>query len=285
MLELTDETKRAIATLNEMDVEDETVMPEELRIQTELMDEDDKRRATEAWVRQRRSLKLAKGVIKTVLEESNKVIDKKPTSVASNGGVDVSGRSAVYMGGLTNEAMTKLGINDPNNDLVKLEVNRLYSRDVARVEKLGTADVDSEKVFQTVMSDFPQLDQSDKDEIKNTLGGLDPLQRTDENEVRSMIHRYIGMNFNKFAKSGNAGSGSAGKVKTGASAISDIKARGGVAPSSITGGDEDPDSVAPLKQEERQGMVSVGLDPVNPKSVALFRRSMRKKDGYNSFIL
>ena len=287
-LALTDETKRVIGELENLDLDTEG-LPDTIREQIEVLDEDEAKKAQKAWASQRVALRKARGVIQTLIQESEKT-GGEPASRAPNNGSDAGGsggtgiKSTALWASLVNQAMHETGINDPNDKIVEGVAMSILADNRSKIKKMSTAKADADRVFSSVMEEFSMLTEEDKEAVKSNLSHVDDLARTEVDVVRSIVHSYIGANFNKFSTGAGKGksASSSPDVKLGASAISNVKARGGVAPgSSSPGGDGIPE-VKPATVDERKQMSSIGLNPNVLKDVELFRKASFKKDNYNS---
>ena len=264
--------KDILKKLAEMDLDSDQT-PEEIVAQDQgTQDDESKKKAARAWHDLRGTLKVARGVI----EELTKVQEPKPAGEAASqtpaSSSDKNAAAQMYLDQLTTRAMQAVGIFDATHRLVQMEVARLYQADMSRAEQTERAKLDGDKVFDSVVSGFKSLDDSDKAVIKTRMSGLSPLDKTNTETIKMFIHTYVGENIDKFSKSKPKG-----EAPADAAAASGLKARGGVGAGDFSVGSRAPVDTKPATAEEIKGMRALRM-PLD--RVDLYRKAQAKKEAY-----
>jgi hypothetical protein len=250
-------------------------------------DEGQKKQA-HAFEKLRQGLRTAKAVI----EEQKKQMDAQSASrvstpsapVAAQPTVDARVAAEMVITRLANQAMINVGVADPTNPLVQLEVNRLYQQEISRIERAKTAPEQAKKILNGSLASFSGLSADDVGQIQERVSRLSLDQQLDENAVRGEIHRYVGENFERFrtppagapAPSASTSSGSPGVGPAAASGV-----RLGMSSVPVNTGGPAPQ---PLTSVEGAEMRRVKLDPTKAADVALFRKAQGKKHNYPASI-
>jgi len=282
-----DETK-LLEQLNAIDFESEEVPPEVLAGVAGTGDNDEaKGKAGRRWKEIKDLLKTSKAVIETQAEALENKGGAAPAEQPAGGApppatqADPRVSSQAYLSSLQVRAMQTLRIADPANDLVKMEVQRLYNEDMELLKRQETAEQDAEGVFSQVVEEFPQMGTDDWTEVKKRLAKLDAVSRAEAAQVKSIVHVYLGENFKRFAEAppsnGDKGKGKAGTSASAAAGVSTTKARGstGVPLTGGPAGDGEPEP--PATAEELKGMRALKIPETQ---VGIYRKAMKKKGKY-----
>lgn len=270
--------KSVLEELEEFDLDGD--LPESVKSMTEDSEDEGKKRVAEAFGHMRRVLRDAKGLIKEQGEELEKSKSSHASPPSSGDGGDQ--RLQMYLTNLTQRAMHNVGIGDANNPLVTLEVQRLYNEDSVKAQRTVDAKKQAGVTLQQVMDEFQQLDEDDRRTIQERISGLDVLSQADPQVVKAEVHRYMGENFDKFAKAGNSkGKSKKGGVPDGAAVSSAVRSRGsgGVE----VGGDGESLPEKPPTPEELKRMRALGIREPSPEQIRLYRRAEAKKSRQPSY--
>ncbi len=247
----------------DIDVDGEDAIPAEVKaLDDGTADEATKKKAQHAFAEQRRKLREAKAL----LARGNQGQPAAP-SPGSAAGLDERSMSGKYLQKLQMEAMQNLGVVDPENPVLALEIARLYNRDRDRLDALRTADARAAEVFGQTMEQFPQLTPQDQAEMQRRLQALSPLDRANPDVVRREVHIYLGENFERISTGTPP---AAPATRAGPAARTPV--RRGVTPPAPPegGGDEKPATV-----EELREMKQIGLNDVR-----VLRDAKRRKGVY-----
>ena len=272
------EKKSVLEMLESLDLEGE--LPEELRESSEGSD-GEKVEAAKAFKNMRNALKDAKALIQEQSKElESKTVTPPANSPSSGGGSSSQQQLQVYLTTLTQRAIQNVGIADPQNPLVQLEIQRLYNDDSAKAQKMVKAKSEAGTVVQGVLDEFQQLDEDDQKVIKERIAGRDVLDQANPETVKSEVHRYIGENWNKFAGKSAGGNGDGdkdGKIPDGAAAASDVKSKGSGRGVELGKGSKGKSDVKPATPEELKRMKAIGIKEPTPEQISMFRRAEAKK--------
>ena len=287
MSDLKDRTSAILKSLEQLDLDGDEV-PDFIENQDGNQPEDEKKKAARAWHGLRTQLKDAKNVIEEFSKEHTQGVQTPAPQpeMQPNQSPDpnLQLQQQFYMSQLQTRAMTNTKIADPNHPMVRMETQRLYNEDMAMAQRQITAATDAEKVFDSTITEFEQLDDEDKTAIKERMATIPALERTDPERVKQFVHMYMGEHFQKFAGKASGASGqpasksSAQGGSAPAAAASSVKSRGGVgvgegAPGSgQSGGGEKP-----ATEEELRKMRELHIPP---DRVDLYRKAVRKKSKY-----
>jgi len=263
--------KAVLEQLNRLNLESDEV-PDFVQAQDAGQETDEtKKKAARAWHDLRGMLKVAKGTI----EELSKEKEQKPPAPAAaqtpSSDSDRSSQQKLYFAGLRSRAMANAGVYDPDNPIVQLEVNRLYQEDMARMAQTQRAQTEGDKIFNSTVEQFKQLDDKDKEAIKSRMAGLDPIQRANPETIKVFVHTYLGENLEKFAKPPKL------KGDAAQAAASTVKARGGVGAGNFSPGSGSPSTEKPPTPEELAEMNKLKIPP---DRVDLYRRAKAKAANY-----
>lgn len=278
MSKLHDRTKELIEQAKSLNL-DSDEFSDDLVLQNE-MDDEKRKKAEHAWKANRELARNSLALANEALKEMDEKKESKPAPAPAAQAVgDVSDQSAFYLSTLKTKAMQRLGISDPENDLVKLEIQRLYVEDATKAEARMGAGEKTDEVFNSVTSSF-KLDDEDKEAIKASLGGLDILDQVNEDVIKRHVHTYMGANLDKFARSKKTEK-KPGVAPAGAAAVSLVKSQGVEPGEGTVNGTGDEEVIEPPTEDELREMKKVeALDPRNLNHVKMFRNATRKRDNY-----
>jgi hypothetical protein len=248
----------------------------------------DQGKASHAFKVQKDRLKQATQLIRQLKEEKAKA-ETPPKS--DEGSVKPTpqfnaGTGAAYTSDLRYRAAMNLvnsGINpEQSPDLLGLEINRLYNADVSAMEQQAQAKNDAGKVLETVLTEFPELDDADKAEIKSRVTTLAVTNQADPNSVKQVVYGYRGENLEKFARKASDGNGSgtssedrSGSGGSGTAAAVRSDARRGVAlgdAGTTSEGDTKPPTAEELREMRKAGIPSSRVD--------LYRKAKKRAPHY-----
>jgi hypothetical protein len=229
----------------------------------------------------RTALKTAKGVIKAQSEALHKG-DAGASAKPSSQGQDASQQEQIYMEDLRTRAMRRLGVYDPNSELVKLEVHRLYEKDNDIAERTVIAEREASGIMDEVIGSFGQFDEADIATVRERMADRNAIDQANPDVIKAVAHTYIGENFEKFSgkSTGTPAKGkTSGGAGAGAVAASSVKSRGtkGVA----LGDSNSEESVKPATLEEMKRMRLIGISDPSPAQITMYRRAEAKKEGRN----
>ena len=263
--------KEILKQLSEMDLDSDQT-PEEIAAQDSGNQNDElKGKAAKAWHDLRGKLKVARGVIEELSKPKEQTSTGQAAAQTPSNATDRSAQAQAYLDALTMRAMQSTGIFDSNNRIVQMEVARLYQFDITQMERTRQAQADGDKTFDSVAAGFKGLDDSDKAAIKARMSGLSPLDRTNENVIKTVVHTYMGENLDKFSKPSKGGSSSE------VAAASQVKARGGVGAGDFSVGSGKRPEQNPPTPEELKAMRVLRIPP---ERVDLYRKALAKKEAY-----
>jgi hypothetical protein len=245
------------------------------------MTDDDKRRRDHAFAEQRRLMQAAKKRIKE-LEAQSQTPAQPPAQPPVQPAPAMDGRmqGRLLMLQLQNEAMTNLGIADPKEPLVQMEVQRLYNERINAAQTRAESVRNAPALIESVLGQFAILDDQDRVEIRKRIAGLDASLQGNEKALKSVVQIYIGENFDviKARTSNGQGGGSSGTGgDAGAAAGSQVRTRGSGVPPANRGGQD----VKPATSDEMRKMRQLGLDPMKPKDVQVYRQAAERKAVYD----
>jgi hypothetical protein len=130
-------------------------------------------------------------------EELRKGSSHQPTTPATTtapaAGGDAQARQILTR--LTMQAMQSLGfteITEANQELVRMERDRLYIKLGNDAESRREAEVNASGVIESVLEDITSLDSAGATEVKKRLNSLDALQRVNPSVIRKVVSEYLG---------------------------------------------------------------------------------------------
>lgn len=277
-------TSDVLKELESLDLDSEEI-PDEIKNLSEETDEEKQKKAAHAFGQLRGTLKTAKEVIQQQakeLEEAKKPSPQPAQAPASQGTLTPEQQSQFYLGSLQTRAMNSLGVYDPNNPLVQMEVQRIYNEDMAMVQKRQAATQNAESVIEDTLKSFSQLADEDKVKIRERISSqYDVLQQADPKIIQREVHTYLGENIQKFRgkepKPGEDGTPQKSDVSSGAAAASSLKSQGNVGVELGQASSDKTIEQKPPTPAELKKMKIVGLFNPTPQQVATFRRAEKKK--------
>lgn len=252
----------------------------------ETADEREKR-IRHAFAEQKRGRKQALEIARKAKEEAEvlrKKLEQSSTPKPPNAGGD---QAVSVLQQLTIQAMQNLGIGqvtEGNEELVRMERQRLYNIQVASIEQRRNAEVEAPGIVEGVLSGIPQLDDAAKAVIKKRMGEYDVVQRTNRKVIETEVQKYLGERLlagDTFTSSPASGDDTPTRSResstASAAAVSSVRnGRSGVHPGKGAGRDEGPKPATP---EEIKGMKAIGAT-----DLAAFRAARSSVDNYRGKI-
>jgi hypothetical protein len=238
-------------------------------------------KAARAFAKQRVLLKTARNVIRNMSAPAAPAPSAQPAPAPTPSVADAAQRSQYLLLLLSNRAMSNVGIADPEHPVVKLEMQRLYNEEVQKAQQAQAAVAQAPVMLDKTLGEFPHLTVEDKVEISARVKRLDPSAQALPETIRSVVHLYIGENFERFAKGPRPPASDEPAVPASSPAAAATAAsaarRGGVAPGGAA------PAQAPVKapnEQESRMMREIGLNPAEQEDVRTFREAKAKKARY-----